>query len=95
MTTTIDPDDGLIGPELALAVRKNAVREFHIEQTAPGTWCVRVRLNWREEDLYLVTRRNRTQPRLFKDFDRLLQHIEEEYSKIIDIQLHLLPKLNK
>ena len=93
MPITLDPDNGLTTLELALAARKNAVREFHIQQTAPSTWCVRVRLNWREEDLYLVTRRNHTRPRCFKDFDRLLKHIEANYPKIIDIQLHLLPKL--
>ena len=94
MTTTVDPDNTITQPELHLAVRKNAVREFHIEQVAPGAFVVRVRLNWRPEDLYLVTRRNRAQPRCFKDFDRLLQQIEEKYPKIIDIHLHLLPKMN-
>lgn len=95
MATPLDPDNTLNSAELALAARKNAVREFHIDQTGPGTWCVRVRLNWREEDLHLVTRRDRTQPRCFKNFNRLLQFIEKRYPKVLDIHLHLLPKLNQ
>ncbi|QNP47830.1 hypothetical protein [Diaphorobacter aerolatus] len=50
-----------------------------IAETSEGFYLI-VRLKWADQkDWYLCTRRDRTQPRLFKDLNRLNEHLKEAY----------------
>ena len=90
MTITLDPDNTLIEAELHLYARKNAIKDIRILETAEG-FVLMVHLTWRPEDLYLVTRRDRTQPRDFKDIHRLLELLRTYVPGITSVMLDVLP----
>ena len=90
MPLTVDPDNTLIETELHLYARKGVIQDIHILETTEG-FVVIVHLTWRPEDLYLVTRRDRTQPRDFKDVRRLLELLRTHVPGITSVTLDVRP----
>lgn len=90
MTITLDPDNTLIETELQLYARKHVIQDIHLLEEAEG-FIVRVHLTWRPDDLYLATRRDRTQPKLFKSIRPLLDLLRTHAPGITSVIIDLLP----
>lgn len=87
--TPWNPENAITEPDLELAAKKDAVKKFYITQSTEGFY-VTLRLNWRDDDLHLATRRERDRPKMFKSIGRLIEHIRQKCPNITFIQLHLL-----
>lgn len=71
--------NSLLEDDLDLAVQQQSLTRITVAETEEGFYLV-VRLKWAAgKDWYLCTRRDRTQPRLFKDLNRLNEHLKEAY----------------
>lgn len=87
--TPWNPENAITEPDLELAAKKEAVKKFYITQCTEGFY-ITVRLNWRDDDIHLATRRERDKPKMFKHIGRLIEHIRAKFPNITFIQLHLL-----
>lgn len=87
--TPWNPENAITEPDLELAAKKEAVKKFYITQCTEGFY-ITVRLNWRDDDIHLATRRQRDRPKMFKSIGRLIEHIRKKFPSITFIQLHLL-----
>lgn len=75
--------------DVALMAKKNAIKEFNITEHEASTFYVTILCTWRPELLHLSTRRVKTEPRMFKNLDRLTTHIKEQYPTIRQIHVTL------
>lgn len=80
---------------VATMALKGYVTEFNIIEHDVGLFYVTLRFNWRPDLVHLSTRRNKTEPRLFKDLTRLIAHIKEKYPQIRTINLLLNRRVQK
>ncbi|MDD3465177.1 MAG: hypothetical protein PHH07_06840 [Candidatus Cloacimonetes bacterium] len=87
--TPWNPENAITEPDLELAAKKDAVTKFYITQCSDGFY-ITVRLNWREDDIHLSTRRQKDRPKIFRSIARLIQLIRRKFPNITYIQLHLL-----
>lgn len=63
------------------AAANGAVRWMKLIRTAGGFY-VQMALTWRHGKLHLVTQRDPTKPRVFKDMSRLLAYVEANFPKV-------------
>lgn len=71
--------NSLLEEDLDRAVQQQTLTKITLAETDEGFYVV-VRLKWAEDkDWYLCTRRDRTRPRLFKDLNRLNEHLKAAY----------------
>jgi hypothetical protein len=89
------PENSIVDPELALMAQKGVITEFNIIEDVRGGFYITLRVTWRPELLHLATRRERDEPRMFMNLDRLVKHIREKYSGIEATRLVLLPEDKK
>jgi hypothetical protein len=87
--TTWNPSYAITEPDLSVAARTEAVRQFHITQ-GPDGFYVTVKVKGCDEIMHLATRRERASPKLFKDLDRLISHIRDTFPNVTQIRLHLV-----
>lgn len=73
------PANSILESELSLAVQQETLTHLQVMEVEEGFF-VMVRLVWSsEKDWYLTTRRDRHNPKLFKDLKRLNEHLKKEY----------------
>jgi len=88
-----NPENAITESELEFAAKNGAIEKFNIFQNEDGFYIV-VRLNWRAEDLHVVTRRERSFPKIWVGISRLINHIQNKLPWITEIALHILRKEN-
>lgn len=77
--TPCSPANSILEGDLELAVQQQTLTRLTIAETADGYYIV-AKLKWAgNKDCYLTTRRERDQPRLFKDLKRLNDHLRIAY----------------
>lgn len=83
---------GLGEGEIQAAMEQGLIRAVHVQEDA-GEFIVWLRIATPagEEDLTWVTRRNRLQPRRFKDLQRLCKLFMQKFPRITDFHVHLTP----
>ena len=67
--------------EVVLAEKNGALKTVRVEKFG-DSHRIFVQLTWRHEELFLSTIRGPKKPREFKDFTRLVQHIEKTYPSV-------------
>lgn len=73
------PANSILESELSLAVQQDTLTHLQVMEIEGGFF-VMVRLLWAgTKDWYLTTRRDRYQPKVFKDLNRLNEHLKTEY----------------
>lgn len=73
------PANSILEGDLELAVQQQTLKKLSIAETSDGFYVI-VQLKWAgNKEWYLTTRRERTQPRLFKDLKRLNDHLKADY----------------
>jgi hypothetical protein len=60
--------------DFIIAAKKGAIKLLTINEGKEGYY-ITLSVSWSAEDLYVTTRRDRSQPRYFKDLDRLIKTI--------------------
>lgn len=84
------PEHSITDPDLVLMAQQGAIIEFNIMEHPAGGFYITVRLNWRKELLHLATRRQRDQPKIFMNLERLVTHIRENYVGVNEIKLKVI-----
>lgn len=73
------PENSILENDLELAVLQGTLKSLKVMETPEGFYVV-VQLKWAtNKDWYLTTRRERSEPRVFKDLKRLNDHLRESY----------------
>ncbi len=73
------PANSILEGDLELAVHQETLKKLSIAETPDGFYVI-AQLRWAgNKDWYLTTRRERTQPRLFKDLKRLNDLLRTAY----------------
>ena len=67
--------------EVVLAEKNGALKTVRVEKFG-NSHRIFVQFTWRHEELFLSTTRTSKKPREFKDFSRLVQHIEKTYPSV-------------
>lgn len=77
--TPCSPANSILEGDLELAVQQQTLKKLTIAETPDGFYVV-AQLKWAgNKEWYLTTRRERDQPRLFKDLKRLNDHLKMAY----------------
>lgn len=77
--TPCSPANSILEGDLELAVQQQTLKKLTIAETPDGFYVV-AQLKWAgNKEWYLTTRRERDQPRLFKDLKRLNDHLKTAY----------------
>lgn len=77
--TPCSPANSILEGDLELAVQQQTLKKLTIAETPDGFYVV-AQLKWAgNKEWYLTTRRERDQPRLFKDLKRLNDHLKADY----------------
>lgn len=77
--TPCSPANSILEGDLELAVQQQTLKKLTIAETPDGFYVV-AQLKWAgNKEWYLTTRREREQPRLFKDLKRLNDHLKTAY----------------
>jgi hypothetical protein len=84
-----NPENAIVETELAMAVKKKAVEEFSVIESKVGFY-ISVKFTWREEELHLASRRDRSQPKYYTDAGRLFKYILTKFH-VTHFQVYLLP----
>ena len=70
-------DNSLLSVDLSNAAIQQTLDKITVMETLSGFYVV-VQIKWSgSKDWYLVTRRNRNEPKVFKDLKRLNEHLLE------------------
>lgn len=73
------PANSILEGDLDLAVQQQTLKKLKVMETPDGFFVI-AQLKWAgSKEWYLTTRRERTQPKLFKDLKRLNDHLKEAY----------------
>jgi hypothetical protein len=73
------PANSILEGDLELAVQQQTLKKLSIAETLDGFYVI-AQLKWAgNKEWYLTTRRERTQPKLFKDLKRLNDHLKAAY----------------
>lgn len=73
------PANSILEGDLDLAVQQQTLKKLKVMETPEGFFVI-AQLKWAgNKEWYLTTRRERTQPKLFKDLKRLNDHLKEAY----------------
>lgn len=73
------PENSILEGDLELAVLQKTIDKLKVMETSVGFYVV-VLLKWAEgKEWYLTTRRDRNMPKVFKDLERLNDHLREVY----------------
>lgn len=73
------PANSILESDLELAVQQETLEKMIVAETPEGFYLI-VTLKWSgTKEWYLTTRRERTKPKLFKDLNRLNEHLKETY----------------
>lgn len=73
--------------DLVLAGRKKAIENLRVAQLESGKYSVIAKLNWRTDEVVLVTQRK--QVRGWVNLTRLLEHIKDDYGITSQINVTL------
>lgn len=77
--TPCSPANSILEGDLELAVQQQTLKKLTIAETPDGFYVI-AQLKWAgNKEWYLTTRREREQPRLFKDLKRLNDHLKTAY----------------
>jgi len=76
-----NPEQSITEQELQLVAKTGGVDEFTLRQLEDG-WIIEVKTARSQENMFLVTRRDRTRPRTFKNLTRMVDHIRGKYPKV-------------
>jgi hypothetical protein len=77
--TPCSPANSILEGDLELAVQQQTLKKLTIAETQDGFYVI-AQLKWAgNKEWYLTTRREREQPRLFKDLKRLNDHLKDAY----------------
>ena len=72
-------ENSILEPDLEIAVSQQVLEKLHVMETPEGFYIV-VILKWSPKTMwYVTTRRERTKPKLFKDLNRLNEHLKKNY----------------
>lgn len=74
--------------EVVVADKNGAIKALRVEKDGKAHR-VFVQLTWRQGELFLTTTRTSEKPREFKDFSRLVEHIEETYPSVTSFSVEL------
>ncbi len=74
--------------DFAVAAKKGAIKQINIIQAEEGYY-IALHVSWSKEPLFLATRRDRKNPRYFKDVDRLLEKLRLHVVNVPTITLHV------
>lgn len=74
-------DNSYLERDFVLATKKGIVESITIVESKEGYYLT-VKVSWSKEELYISTRRDRSQPRYFKDLDRLVDSLRENASGV-------------
>ena len=77
--TPCSPANSVLEGDLEIAVQQQTLRKLTIAETPDGFYVIAQLLWAGKKDWYLTTRRVREQPRLFKDLNRLNDHLRTTY----------------
>jgi hypothetical protein len=73
------PANSILESDLELSVQQQTLDKMKVMETPEGFY-VTVKLLWAaDKEWYLTTRRNRSEPRVFKDLRRLNDHLKAAY----------------
>jgi hypothetical protein len=65
--------------DLEIAVQQETLKKISVAETPEGFYVI-VQLKWAgNKEWYLATRRDRTTPKVFKDLNRLNDHLKASY----------------
>ena len=71
--------NSILATDISIAAKQHKLKELKIMETEKGFYII-VCLKWSKfPEWYLTTRRDRTQPKLFKDLDRLNKSLKTHY----------------
>lgn len=87
-----NPEFSITESDAILAAKNGTLKALRIVKD--GDSChVLMQLTWRkDQDLYLVTTRNRKEPRRFRDLDRLVEYIKANFPGVTLMALVLQDK---
>lgn len=74
--------------EAIVADENLAIQSLRIEKHGE-VYTVHIQLNWRKVEVVLVTQRNKTEPKTFKQLGRLIEFIEAKLPRIKTVQITL------
>lgn len=74
--------------DFAIAAKKGAIKHISIIESDAGYYLT-LDVSWSKEPLFLATRRDRKNPRYFKDVDRLLEKLRTHVLNVPAITLHV------
>jgi len=73
------PANSILEGDLELAMQQQTLQKLIIAETPEGFYIIAI-LKWaKNKEWYLTTRRDRDRPRIFKDLNRLNEHLKEAY----------------
>lgn len=85
-----NPDNAITEADAIIAEKNAAIESLRIIKDG-DSYHILIRLNWRKEEVYLATVRNREEPRHFKHIGRLFEYIEATYPSIVRVTVVLKP----
>ncbi|MDR0564675.1 MAG: hypothetical protein LBG78_07070 [Azoarcus sp.] len=86
-----NPECAVYEHELKEASKRGHIVELHVNHSTEGFY-VTAKLEYRDEEIYLTTRRDRDRPKYYVDPGRLLNHIIRELPEVVYVQAYLLPR---
>lgn len=72
------PANSVLEGDLEFAIQQETLKKLVVAETPEGYYVV-AEFKWADKEWYLTTRRERSQPKLFKDLNRLNDHLKTAY----------------